>query len=70
MLFSKSSPYAVKHRDNEETYFLNEHGKRIKFPSLSDDPTLELSIIVPAYNEQFRRKSIVIVYLIRSKHIH
>lgn len=57
MLFSNRSPYAQKHRNEEETYFLDENCKQIKFPSLSDQSTVELSVIVPAYNEQFRCKS-------------
>lgn len=57
MLFTNGSPYAQIHRHDDETYFVDEHCKRIKFPSLSDSPTIELSVIVPAYNEQDRRKS-------------
>lgn len=57
MLFSNRSPYAQKHRNEEEMYFLDEHCKQIKFPSLSDQSTVELSVIVPAYNEQNRCKS-------------
>ncbi|VVC30555.1 Hypothetical protein CINCED_3A024242 [Cinara cedri] len=48
------SPYAHHPRDYEEWYFFNEYGRQVKFPSWSDEATLDLSIIVPAYNEQYR----------------
>lgn len=56
MLYDKSSPYAHHPRNDEELFFFDEQGKQFKFPSSSDDPTLDLSVIVPAYNEQYRRK--------------
>lgn len=56
MLFLNKSPFAHKPRNDEESYFIDEHGKNVKFPSLADDPTVDLSVIVPAYNEQYRCK--------------
>ena len=38
----------------EEKTFENDKGNQEKFPSLDDNPTLDLSVIVPAYNEQDR----------------
>ncbi|XP_025408904.1 dolichyl-phosphate beta-glucosyltransferase isoform X2 [Sipha flava] len=55
-MFLKKSPDAYKYRTDEELYFVDEHGKRIKFPKLSDEPVIDLSVIVPAYNEQDRLK--------------
>lgn len=56
MLLVNNSPFACKPRDIEESYFYDEKGKKIKFPNLSDQPTVELSVVVPAYNEQYRCK--------------
>lgn len=63
MLFLNKSPFARKPRNDEESYFVDEHGKTIKFPSLADNPTVDLSVIVPAYNEQYRREFNFIKYL-------
>ena len=38
----------------EEKTFQNDQGNQEKFPSLDDNPSLDLSIIVPAYNEEDR----------------
>lgn len=54
MLYLKDSPYANKHRTNDEKHFVDENGRQVPFPSLEDEYTLDLSIIVPAYNEQDR----------------
>ena len=38
----------------EEKTFENDKGNQEKFPSLDDNASLDLSVIVPAYNEQDR----------------
>ena len=58
VLRTLSKPYAsVVHYDSEH-YFLdpNESNKKIKFPTLSDEPQIDLSVVVPSYNEEERRK--------------
>ena len=44
------------HSDREKTYFDPNatSGTRLPFPSIFDTPSVELSVIVPAYNEQVR----------------
>ncbi|XP_015372803.1 PREDICTED: dolichyl-phosphate beta-glucosyltransferase [Diuraphis noxia] len=54
MLYFKDSPYARKHRSDDEKYFMDENARQVPFPSLEDEYSLDLSIIVPAYNEQDR----------------
>ncbi|XP_076876384.1 dolichyl-phosphate beta-glucosyltransferase [Brachyhypopomus gauderio] len=45
----------VKHkRCDEEKYFLTSGGEKQLFPSLSEPHSRELSVVVPAYNEEFR----------------
>lgn len=57
MLFADRCAYADKRRADGERYFVDEHSEQIEFPSLSDRHTVELSVIVPAYNEQYRCES-------------
>lgn len=58
VLRTLSKPYAsVVHYDSEH-FFLdpNDSNKKIKFPTLSDEPQIDLSVVVPSYNEEERRK--------------
>lgn len=43
---------------DKENYFVNTKSEegRTKFPSIDDPPEIDLSIIVPAYNEESRRR--------------
>ena len=52
------SPYANVKRYDDECYFRNAaKDSREKFPSLLTDPAaVDLSVIIPAYNEKHRRK--------------
>lgn len=51
-----TSPYPIIRRHKEERYFLDpEIVENIEFPSIDDEPSLDLSVIVPAYNEESRR---------------
>lgn len=44
-------------RDEAEKSFYNAfNNKKEDWPSLNDDPQVSLSVIVPAYNEETRRK--------------
>ncbi|KAF4082097.1 hypothetical protein AMELA_G00147760 [Ameiurus melas] len=40
--------------DEKEKYFLSAAGLNKPFPSLSEPPSLELSVVVPSYNEESR----------------
>lgn len=54
-LLSTPSPVIVRHK--EENFFADEHQKASPFPSLLNDKcSVNLSIIVPAYNEENRLK--------------
>jgi len=51
----KTKPYPNIRRHKDEETFLDPHSiKTVTFPSLEDSPSLELSVIVPAYNEEQR----------------
>uniref|UniRef100_A0A8C2G7X8 Dolichyl-phosphate beta-glucosyltransferase n=1 Tax=Cyprinus carpio TaxID=7962 RepID=A0A8C2G7X8_CYPCA len=41
-------------RHEKEKHFLTADGKEESFPSLMDPPSLELSVVVPSYNEELR----------------
>lgn len=41
-------------RHEKEKYFLTASGEKQVFPSLHDPPSIELSVVVPAYNEELR----------------
>ncbi|KAM6907312.1 dolichyl-phosphate beta-glucosyltransferase [Xenentodon cancila] len=41
-------------RHEEEKYFLTATGEKQLFPSLHDPHSRELSVVIPAYNEEFR----------------
>ncbi|XP_068143896.1 dolichyl-phosphate beta-glucosyltransferase [Drosophila tropicalis] len=55
VLLCKTKPYPniVRHKD-EETFLDPKTIKNVDFPSIEEPPTLELSVIVPAYNEEKR----------------
>ncbi|XP_058451044.1 dolichyl-phosphate beta-glucosyltransferase [Malaya genurostris] len=50
-----TTPFPKIVRRKEEYFFLNSKtNEKEKFPSLEDQPTLELSVIVPAFDEEIR----------------
>lgn len=52
-----SEPYPILHRHEKEEFFEDPvTERRDKFPSIYDEPTIELSVIVPAYDEEKRCK--------------
>lgn len=53
LYLSRGLPTAVV-QDGERIFFDPSGNKQVPFPSLFDEPTKELSIVIPAYNEQER----------------
>lgn len=54
-------PYSKMRQDEAEQFFLNPVSKKKeKFPSILSAASLHLSVIVPSYNEEKRRKLLVI----------
>lgn len=51
-----TKPYPDLGRYDSEKYFLNEKQEKCLFPSINDPASVELSVIVPAYNEEERCK--------------
>lgn len=50
-----SVPYPIIKRYDEEKFFTDPvTGKKEPFPRIEDEPTVELSVIVPAYDEEKR----------------
>lgn len=48
-------PRIIRH-DAEKSYFDVTAKKIEKFPSIDDSPTIALSVVVPAYDEEIRCK--------------
>ncbi|KAF5271186.1 hypothetical protein FQR65_LT05330 [Abscondita terminalis] len=54
-LIAISNRYPIIMRSRNEKFFIDPStGKYIEFPAFSDKPTLHLSVIIPAYNEEER----------------
>lgn len=52
-----STPYPYLGRYESEKFFENpDKSEKSKFPSIHDPPSMDLSVIVPAYNEEERCK--------------
>ncbi|XP_054744699.1 dolichyl-phosphate beta-glucosyltransferase [Anastrepha obliqua] len=50
-----TKPFPVIKRSKEETHFLDPVAiQNVDFPSIADAPVLDLSVIIPAYNEEQR----------------
>lgn len=55
LLYVTTQPYPKIRRDEKEKYFINAKTKKAEpFPSLYDDWSIHLSVIIPAYNEEQR----------------
>lgn len=55
MLFIASEAYPNLSRYDSEKFYLDpKKGKKLEFPSIHDPPSVDLSVIVPAYNEEER----------------
>lgn len=49
-----TSPYPVIEKIKEETYNDPKTKKKLKFPSIEEAHDVNLSVVVPAYNEEER----------------
>ena len=57
-IYVTSETYARVVRFEEENFFINpETNEKVAFPSINEQSSLLLSVIVPAYNEEQRCKS-------------
>lgn len=54
MLKATTTPFPVIKRHKDEEFFTDQTGKKSKFPSINDEPSVELSVIIPAYEEEKR----------------
>ena len=54
ILKASTSPFPVIKRYKEEEFFDDGSGNKIKFPSIDEEPTVTLSVIIPAYEEEKR----------------
>ncbi|KAJ8873531.1 hypothetical protein PR048_024349 [Dryococelus australis] len=56
VIVRSTEPYPVVERASEEKYFINTAADnvRVDFPSLDDEQTVHLSVIVPAFDEETR----------------
>lgn len=52
---SITTPYPIIKRHKEEKYFVDPNAiKKVDFPSIDDDPTVDLTVVIPAYEEEKR----------------
>lgn len=49
-----TTPFPVIRRYKDEEFYFDESGKKNKFPSIDDEPSVALSVIIPAYEEEKR----------------
>lgn len=65
VVYAITKPYPVVERFKEEEVFHDPVNKtKVKFPSIEDEYTLNLSVIVPAYNEEKRCKLYIYFFLL------
>ena len=61
------------HRHDSEKYFtdpsIKKGDKKVKFPSIHDEGSIDLSVIVPAYNEEDRCKFNVLIVIVKIKRL-
>lgn len=62
---SITTPYPVIKRSKEEEYYLDPNTvKTCDFPLMDEEPTIHLSVIIPAYNEEQRRNKKLIFLIL------
>lgn len=57
-----TKPYPELGRFESEKYFLNEKNEKCLFPSINEPASVELSVIVPAYNEEERCRYFAVTF--------
>jgi hypothetical protein len=70
ILIATTNEYPIIMRSKKEKEFVDPvTGNAILFPSIDDEPTVKLSVIVPAYNEEERGNCICcIIFTIYHRH--
>lgn len=53
-IFCTSSEPNLDHHDSEKYYLDPVMSSKVPFPSLSEESTVDLTVVVPAYNEKER----------------
>ncbi|KAK9738568.1 Glycosyl transferase family 2 [Popillia japonica] len=53
-LIATSTPYPIVHRNSKEKHFVAPNGVQFPCPSMSENASLDLSVVIPAYNEEER----------------
>ena len=65
VIYITTKPYPIVERLEEEEYYNDPKTKnKVKFPSIQDPHSVHLSVIVPAYNEEERRKFYFLIFTI------
>ncbi|CRL00383.1 CLUMA_CG013651, isoform A [Clunio marinus] len=54
ILKATTTPFPIIKRYDEEEFYEDPSGIKVQFPSIEDDPSIELSVIIPAYEEEKR----------------
>lgn len=54
VLKATTTPFPVVKRFKDEEFFADPSGAKTKFPLIDDDPSVDLSVIIPAYEEEKR----------------
>lgn len=70
IVLMNTDPYCIVKRRKEEEYYLDEYSRHQPFPSIRDVASVNLSVIVPAYNEEIRLKPMLdeaMLFLIERK---
>lgn len=49
-----TTPFPVIKRFKDEEFYTDAAGNELKFPSINDEPSVDLSVIIPAYEEEKR----------------
>jgi len=53
-MYCTSSEPNLSHHDSEKYYFDPTLNSKVPFPSLSEEASVDLTVVVPAYNEEQR----------------
>jgi len=63
-MYSTSSEPNLSHHDSEKYYLDPTTNSKVPFPSLSEAASVDLTVVVPAYNEEERCMDIFLLLLL------